>query len=111
MSQHFEYFTNKNDRYYFRLKAKNGQIILASQWYESKQSCLNGIESVKTNGKDLAQFELKNATDWSFYFVLKAVNNQIIGTSQMYTTKQSCENWIESVMTNAPDSPIMEVDE
>lgn len=38
-----------SDKYWFRLKAANGETILASQGYTSKESCLNGIESVKMN--------------------------------------------------------------
>lgn len=38
-----------SDKYWFRLKAANGETILASQGYTTKESCLNGIESVKIN--------------------------------------------------------------
>ncbi|MCK4364914.1 MAG: YegP family protein [Thermoplasmatales archaeon] len=37
---------------------------------------------------------------------LVARNNEIIATSEMYTTKQSCINGINSVKTNAPRAPI-----
>ena len=40
------------DRFKFDLKAKNGQVILSSQGYESKKSCLNGIESIKKNAPE-----------------------------------------------------------
>ena len=36
-------------RYHFNLAAANGQVIATSETYESKESALNGIESVKTN--------------------------------------------------------------
>ena len=38
-----------NDKYYFNLKAANGQIIGSSQMYESESGRDNGIESVKRN--------------------------------------------------------------
>ncbi len=38
-----------SDKYWFRLKAANGETIIASQGYTTKESCLNGIESVKQN--------------------------------------------------------------
>jgi len=44
----FQVFKGEDDQFYFRLKAANGEIICASQGYTSKQSCLNGIEAVKT---------------------------------------------------------------
>ena len=45
----FEIYADKAGEFRFRLKARNGQIIGISEGYERKASCLNGIESVKTN--------------------------------------------------------------
>ena len=45
----FEVFKDKGDKFRFRLKAANGQIIAASQGYKTKAACANGIESVRTN--------------------------------------------------------------
>jgi uncharacterized protein YegP (UPF0339 family) len=39
-------------RYHFNLHAANGQVIATSQHYESKESALKGIESVKHNAAD-----------------------------------------------------------
>ncbi|HTS96767.1 MAG TPA: DUF1508 domain-containing protein [Streptosporangiaceae bacterium] len=36
-------------KYHFNLLAGNGQVIATSETYESKESALNGIDSVKTN--------------------------------------------------------------
>jgi len=43
------YLSTANHQDYYRLKARNGEIILNSKGYTSKQSCLNGIASVKEN--------------------------------------------------------------
>lgn len=48
----FEKKTASDDRYYFNLKAGNGQIIGSSQMYESEYGMENGIESVKNNAAD-----------------------------------------------------------
>ena len=48
----FEVFLDKAGEFRFRLKARNGEIILASEGYKDKKSCLNGIESVKKNAPD-----------------------------------------------------------
>ena len=45
---------DKAGKFRFNLKAKNGEIILSSQGYVSKDSCLNGIKSVKSNAPDAA---------------------------------------------------------
>jgi len=45
----FEKKTASNGKFYFNLKATNGQVIGSSQMYVSQSSCDNGIESVKNN--------------------------------------------------------------
>ena len=46
----------KNGEIMFNLKATNGQVILTSQGYKSKDSCLNGVESVKKNKGEKLHF-------------------------------------------------------
>ena len=48
----FELYRDNAGEFRFRLKAKNGEIIAASEGYKSKASCLNGIESVRKNAPD-----------------------------------------------------------
>ena len=45
----FELYTDRAGEYRFRLKAKNGEIILASEGYTTKAACEKGIESVRRN--------------------------------------------------------------
>ncbi len=102
MSAHFEIKRAKNDQYYFRLLAGNGEVILTSEQYKVKASAKNGIASVQTNAKNDDRYERKNAKNGKPYFVLKAANHQIIGTSETYNSEQSMEKGIASVKTNAP---------
>lgn len=50
----FDKKESSNGKYYFNLKASNGQIIGSSEMYESAAGRDNGIESVKTNAPDAA---------------------------------------------------------
>ena len=59
MAGKFEVYQDKNQKYRFRLKAGNGEIIATGEAYESKASCLNGIESIKKNAPDAPVVELK----------------------------------------------------
>lgn len=45
----FEIYKDKAGEFRFRLKARNGEIILASEGYKTKAACENGIESVRKN--------------------------------------------------------------
>jgi hypothetical protein len=49
MAAKFEISKDKSGKYRFHLKAANGEIIAASQGYETKESAHKGIESVKTS--------------------------------------------------------------
>ena len=48
----FEVYEDKGGKFRFRLKARNGEIILTSQGYKGKDTCLNGVESVKKNAPE-----------------------------------------------------------
>ena len=102
----FEIYKGHDDQFYFRLYAANGQNILGSQGYTTKANCQKGIESVKSNAGDAANFEVQKAADGRFHFHLLAANKLVIGTSQMYASKQKCEQGIHSVQTNAAQAPV-----
>lgn len=48
----YERKESTNGKFYFNLKATNGQVIGSSQMYQSEGSRDNGIESVKRNAPD-----------------------------------------------------------
>jgi len=50
----FEIYADKKGEFRFRLKARNGENILASEGYAAKASCLNGVDSVRRNAPDAA---------------------------------------------------------
>lgn len=107
----------------FDLKAGNGEVIATSQVYASKNSCLNGIESVKKNAAIAGiedqtsegyetvknpKFEVYTDKSGEFRFRLKASNGEIIATGEGYKAKASCLNGIESIKKNAPNAEITE---
>lgn len=58
MAGKFEIFIDNAGKYRFRLKASNGQIIVASQAYSSRKSALEGIESVRRHAAKATVVEL-----------------------------------------------------
>ena len=104
------YQSGKDKEFRFRLKADNGQIILSSEGYSSKASCLNGIESVKKNSSDPKRFSNTTTPSNMFRFALTAANSQIIGTSQNYKSESGRDNGIESVKRNATKAEVKEVE-
>ena len=100
--------TQKDGQFYFNLLAGNGQSILKSEAYTTKQACENGNASVKSNAGNDARFEKKESKNGKPFFNLKAGNGQIIGSSELYETTASRDNGIESVKNNAPDASVEE---
>jgi uncharacterized protein YegP (UPF0339 family) len=109
MAGKFELKVAKNGKYYFSLLAGNGQNILQSEMYESKAAAENGIASVKKNADNDALYSREESKNGEPYFTLKAANHQVIGKSELYSSKASMENGVESVKKNAPDAPVVEV--
>jgi len=101
MSSKYEIFLGKDQQFYFHLKAANGEIILASEGYTQKHNAENAIESVRVNSPFDGNYIDKVAKDSRNYFVLRADNNEVIGTSQMYRSKQGRDIGKASVKENA----------
>ena len=53
------------------------------------------------------KFEIKKSSNSKFYFNLKSKGNgEIIATSEMYNSKQSCKDGIAAVKRDARDAEI-----
>ncbi len=102
----YQIYQGKNEQFYFRLTARNGQNILSGEGYASKAGCKNGVESVKSNAPNSDRFEVKEASNGKFYFNLLAANKQVIGKSQMYANKRTCQKGIEAVQRVAADAGV-----
>lgn len=104
MAGKFEIKKGTSGKFRFNLKAGNGQIILSSESYETKQGAEKGIESVKKNAPDDDRYERETASNGKAYFVLKAGNGEPLGRSETYSSTSAMEGGIDSVKKNAPDA-------
>jgi len=93
-----------NNQFYFRFNASNGEQILSSEGYTTKQSCLNGRDAVKSRAKlDSAYSRIDNTYNYRFNMI--GANYEIIArSSEGYLARQSRENAIEVVKREAPDA-------
>ncbi len=107
MAGKFEIKKGSSGKYRFNLKAGNGQIILLSETYETKQSAENGVQSVRKNAPDDNRYERKTAKNDEAFFVLKAGNGETLGRSETYSSVSAMENGIESVKKNALDAEMV----
>ncbi len=109
MAGKFELYKDNGGEFRFRLKAGNGQTILASEGYKTRASARKGIESVRRNAAVDARFERKETKSGKHMFNLKATNGQVVGTSESYESESARDNGIESVRKNAADATVAEI--
>jgi len=95
----FEIFKGLDSKYYFHVRALNGEIVLQSQAYTTRTSALNGAVSVNTNGAIAARYTVKPAADGQYYFTLKAANGATIARSETYATKYNAERAVAGCVT------------
>jgi len=98
------YRSQADGAYRIRMKAKNGEIILTGEGYESKDGAQNAIDSIRENGADTDSFDLKPASsnpeglyDGDWYFNLLAGNGKVIGSSEIYSSKGAAKKGLETV--------------
>lgn len=98
-----------NNQYYFRLKSKNnGEIILSSEGYISKQGCLGGINAVKASSPYDKNYIRKDGIA-NYTFTLESSNGEPVGRSENYTSKEAREGGISAVKRDAPQAPIEDI--
>lgn len=104
----YQIYKDKSGKFRFRLLAGNNQVILTSEGYSSKVGCINGINSVKKNGTMKDKFVVNTAKNGKVYFNLIAGNKEVIGSSQMYASRETLRKGRNSVIRNAK-SPVEEI--
>ena len=96
----FEIKKSNDGEFHFDLKTSNGHVILSSNGYPQKVSCIDTIRSIKKNAQDDSRFD-KVSNNGKYYFNIKSSNGKIIGRSEFYDNESSMCRGIESVKTNA----------
>lgn len=97
MAGKFEVYRDKAGEYRFRLKARNGEVVLTSEGYSAKSGAMNGVQSVQKNASNEKRFESSETKAGNYRFNLKAGNHQVIGTSENYSSASSRDNGIGAV--------------
>ena len=106
MAGKFEVYKDRKGEFRFRLKASNGQNILASEGYRTRASCLKGIESVRRNSQNPERLVVKAGRGGKSSFHVTATNGQTVGTSQSYKSESGRRNGMRSVARNAAEATV-----
>lgn len=65
-----------------------------------------GNKPLKPINMDFPKFVISKSRNNQFYFNLFASNGKVIATSEMYVSKQGCENGIAAVKLDAPNAEV-----
>ena len=107
-SPKYQVYKDKSGKFRFRLLAGNTFVILTSEGYNTKVACKNGIASVKKNGTNKERFIVPKAKNGKVFFNLVAGNKEVIGSSQMYASRETLRKGRSSSILNAK-SPVEEI--
>ena len=100
-------FNEATNKFRFNVHAKSGAIVLSSEQYTTEAAAFNGAFAVQAEGQAAANYTLKTNTAGGFYFNLSALNGQVIGTSQQYTTKAAAQDAMKSLQTFLPGVTVL----
>lgn len=106
MSGWYEVSKSSNGQFRFVLKAANADTLLTSELYTTRAAAEKGIASVQANSSRDERYEKKATKDGHPYFNLKAGNNEIIGSSEAYSSDSARDKGIASVKANGPTTVI-----
>lgn len=84
----FEIYKSK-DKWYFRLKAGNGEIIAQSEAYNTKQGAMKGVASVQQNAK-IAMIQIVDKKE-KVILKSKELVKQLVKTEKYYANEKEPE--------------------
>ena len=103
----FEIFQSEgNQKYYFRLKAKNGQIVLSGNAHDSVDAAKASIAAVRDRASDAGNFRTNETAGGKFTFSLRSSDDKSLGNSQAYKSEKSMKNGIASVGRNSAEATV-----
>lgn len=104
----FQLYKENSKSFFVKLLASNGQVLMVTQRYASKQSALNGIESIKKaiNNQNFTIFKDKQNR---FQFKLYTTNKQLIVSGETYPQKANCLSSVQSVIRFSEKAEVVEI--
>lgn len=97
-----------NAQYYFTFHGDNGERMLLSEMYVTKQSAINGAGAAKAASPYDKNYSRLTANNNQPYFLLKAENGQVLGVSETYSSAYARDAAIDTMKRTAPSAPVVD---
>ena len=95
----------------FRLKASNGEILVVSQGYSTRNGALAGIDTFKKNVEG-GLFEVyTDKSGFSQFLLYNANKSRLMSTGEFYEAETRAQSAIESVKKFVNNDKIIQLDE
>lgn len=102
MAARYELKKTSDGQYMFNLKAPNYETILTSERYVSRSGAQQGIEAARKSSPLDERYDRRVSSSTQHYFVLRAANREIVGTSEMYSSRAAMETGILACKSYGP---------
>lgn len=83
--------------YKYRLKANNGEILLVSSSYKTREGAHNGIATLRKNVKDGSKRVVTDKNGFSQFRISTANDGRLVVAGEIYPTLLSAQNALASV--------------
>ncbi len=97
------------DGWAYRLKASNGEVLVTSEVYASKESMLSAIEAVKKN-VEVGEVKVYDDKSGKHQFKLVAKNHRVLVISANYDKEARAQSAAESFKKFALKADVVEID-
>lgn len=105
----YEVFTD-GTAYFYTLKASNGEVLIKSEAYSSKETVLAAIVAIKRN-ISAGSIVIRQDKHGLFQFALVARNHRTLVMSANYSTEARAKSASQSFIRFAETSPVYEIAE
>ena len=106
----FEIFKNKrNNKFYFNLKSRNGQVVLTSEGFPNKSTAKRNISTVQKNCTDDKWIETKIAKNGTHTFAIMNTKKAVVGKSQKYNSVITMKKGMKAVVRASATETVIDL--
>lgn len=95
----------------YRLKANNGEILLVSNDYKTREGAKKGIETLKKNLKEGTHRIVTDKNGYSQFRIFTAKDSRLVASGEIYRTLLSAQNALASTQRFGNSRKIVDLDE
>ena len=91
------------------MRAADGQLLLTSPFYTDKDTAVSRSASTRSLGKRDSNYLVCSTADEQYYFYLRNNKGEILGSSAVYTDRESMEKDLDSLKKCAKGTRLLDL--